>query len=259
METIKKALNNRNIILSGLVILVLGIILIIWIFNLFTNSIQEKEHIWETTLKFSIENESEFPYAVKTQQGNLYAEGPLYANSQLVTNENINGEWLAIKEYKEEYRSHTETYSCNCRTVNGHTNCSTCTRTVWQWEYDGTNYQKVERIKLLGQEMDSKMFNWDGGWLINNYQHVNTKEDKHYLYHNSHKRSSFSVISPGVNVAQGFRSDENGFSTLDIQPNNSSGLKTIRLILTILLSVVLVTGVGCWIYFGYEYYDSYIK
>lgn len=259
METIRKALNNRNIILSGLVILVLGIILIIWIFNLFTNSIQEKEHIWETTLKFSTENESEFSYAVKTQQGNLYVEGPLYEASPLVMNENINGEWLAIKEYKEEYRSHTETYSCNCRTVNGYTNCSTCTRTVWQWEYDGTNYQKVERIKLLGQEMDSKMFNWEGGWLINNYQHIDTKEGKHYLYHNSHKRSSFSAIASGVNVAQGFRSDENGFSTLDIQPNNSSGLKTIRLILTILLSVVLVTSVGCWIYFGYEYYDSYIK
>lgn len=259
METIKKALNNRNVILSGLAILVFGIILIIWIFNLFTNSIQEKEHIWETTLKFSTENENEFPYAVKTQQGNLYAEGPLYEASPLVTNENINGEWLAIKEYKEEYQSHTETYSCNCHTVNGHTNCSTCTRTVWQWEYDGTNYQKVERIKLLGQEMDSKMFNWDGGWLINNYQHIDTKEGKHYLYHNSHKRSSFSTIAPGVNVAQSFRSDENGFSILDIQPNNSSGLKTIRLILTVLLSVALVTSVGCWIYFGYEYYDSYIK
>lgn len=259
METIKKALNNRNIILIAIGFLILGIALIILIFNLFTNTIRDKEHLWETTLKFSTENAIEFPYAVKTQQGNLYAEGPLYEASPLVTNENINGEWLAIKEYKEEYRMHTETYSCNCKTVNGSTSCSTCTRTYWSWDYDGINYQKVEKIKLLGQEMLSTMFNWDGNWLVNNYQHQDTKEGKRYLYKGSHNRSSFSTIAPGVNVAQGFRSDENGFMTLDIEPNNSQGLKTIRLIITIILSICLLCGIGCWLYFGYEYYDSYIK
>lgn len=259
MDTIRRSLNNRNIILSALTILILGIALIIWIFSLFTNSIQEREHEWETTLKFTEENAEEFPYSVKTQQGNLYATGFLYEASPLVTNENIEGEWLAIKEYKEEYRMHTETYSCNCRTVNNQTSCSTCTRTYWSWDYDGVNYQKVDKILLLGQEMDSNMFNWTGGLFESRYRSVDTKEGKRYLKRSSTKRSSFSVIPRGIEVSQGFRSDQEGFVVKDIVPNNSSGLKTARLIITILLSILLVSGVGCWIYFGYEIVDSYIK
>lgn len=260
MDTISKALSNKNVVLGGLLIFVLGVGITILSFNSFSNSIQEQEREWETTLKFTTENEVEFPYSIKTQQGNLYATGPLYEDSPLVSNEHIDGEWLAIKEHKEEYRPHTETYSCNCRTVNGHTSCSTCTRTVWSWDWAGTSYQRVERIKLLGQEMDSKMFNWEGGWLDGNYVHKNTKEGKHYYYYSSSERSSFSAIPSGVVVSQGFRSDQNGFVVKDIQPDGAGGMKTIRLVVTLLLSFLTLGGTIAWIYFNYETYnDHYIK
>lgn len=259
METIRRALSNRNIFLLAVTFLTLGIILIVFIFNLFTNSIQEREHIWETTLKFTVDNEKEFPYAVTTQQGNLYATGPLYSDSPLVTNENINGEYLAIREYREEYRLHTETYSCNCRTVNNVTQCSTCTRTYWSWDYDGVNYQKVPTIKLLSQSMDASLFDWSGGFLINNYHHVDTKEGKYHLYLDSHHRVSYTVISPGIEVSQGFRSDEEGLKTIEVTPDSAKDLKIARLALTIFLSILLISGIACWLYFGYENIDTYVK
>lgn len=254
METIRRALNNRNIILSSLIILASGILLICWIFNLFTNSIQERERLWETTLKFNTDNSKEFPYAILTQQGNLYAEGPLYEASPLVTNDKIEGEWLAIKEYREEYRMHTETYSCNCKTVNEVTTCQTCTRTYWSWDFDGIQEQTVDKVALLSQEMNSNLFSWKNSWI-----HQNTKEGKYHYYYDSHHRSSFSTIARGVEVKQGFRSDESGLKAIEVSPNNAENLRTCRIALTIFLSILLIIGVGCWIYFGYEYIDTYIK
>lgn len=249
-------LKNNNVILIGVLIFLFGSLISFITYNAFAKKI-EVDREWNTALKFNEENAEEFPYSVKTQQGNLYAEGPLYANSPLVTNENINGEWLAIKEYKEEYRPHVETYSCNCRTVNGHTQCSTCSRTVWEWEYDGTNYWKVDSLILLGQELDAKMFNWEGGWFDGSYQHQNTKEGKYYLKRGSSHRSSFSAIPNGVFRQQGFSSTHEGFVAKDISPGKSDSIKTTRLIITIILMVVTLAGTATWIICNYEQYDKF--
>lgn len=254
----KEILKNNNVILIGALILIVGTLISITTYNMFGKKIDEIDKEWNTTLKFNEENAEEFPYSVKTQQGNLYAEGQLYANSPLVINENINGEWLAIKEIKEEYRQHTETYSCNCRrTVNGHTRCSTCSKIVWSWEYDGTNYWKVDSLILLGQILDAKMFNWGGGWFDNEYQHQNTKEGTYFLKRDSSHRSSFSAIPNGVFRQQGFSSTHEGFVAKDISPNKSDGIKTTRLVVTIILAVITLVGTGVWIGYNYEKYDKF--
>lgn len=254
---LNETLKNHNVILIGALIFVIGIAISIITYNAFGKKIDEVDKEWNTTLKFNEENAEEFPYSVKTQQGNLYAEGPLYANSPLVTNDNVNGEWLAIKEYKEEYRMHTETHSCNCRRVNGHTRCSTCTRPVWSWEYDGTNYWKVDSLILLGQVLDAKMFNWEGGWFDGGYQHQDTKEGNYYLKRGSSHRSSFSAIPNGVFRQQGFSSTHEGFIAKDISPNKSDSIKTVRLVTTIILVVLTLAGTGVWIGYNYEQYDRF--
>lgn len=207
MTEIKKYLNNRNVVLLTCIIVVLGCCLGKFVVSIVDRMELDANKAWEKALKFDSSNEDEFVYAVGTQQGGLFAEGEVLPVSALVTDERLGGEYMAIREIFEEYREHTETYSCNCHTTSeGYTSCQTCIRTYWSWDYAGVDCRKVEEIKLLGQQMGGNFIPWD----VANYYDVRLANGDRYYKYSSRKRSSFMVVS-SASGGWGFISDENGF------------------------------------------------
>lgn len=246
-------LNNRNVAFASVLFVLVFTFIACLIGWGMEKTIAEADKDWDKTLKFSSENAEEFPYAVKTQQGGLFAEGEIVPASDLLTNDRLSGEYMAIRESFERYTMHTETYSCNCRQVNGTTSCSTCTRNYWSWDYVGSEKSILDTISLLGQEMSSSMIPWvDACW-----ESTDTVEGKHYFYHSSTYRSSFSVVTH-CNGGFGFRSDENGF----IYDSNLNGSKKgplvvvrVGLVVTFILAGV---GLGIWnVYENWEKNDRY--
>lgn len=206
MGALGLVLNNRNVCLLSLLIIIAGIALTCFSSTMFNKAIQDANKDWDKALKFSQENADEFPYSVKTQQGGLFAEGQIMAASPLITNENIDGEYMAIRETFEEYRRHTYHYSCNCRTIDDSTECDTCEGEYWSWDYDHSTTATVEKISLLGQEMDAGMIPWKSFFTMKEL-----KNGGRYIHHSSRLRSSFSVLGEGITGKWGFVSDENGF------------------------------------------------
>lgn len=242
-------LNNRNVVLGSVLIALLGIGIAFGAGQLFNNAILEADKDWEKALKFTEENAEEFPYSVKTKQGNLYVTGPVLAASPLVTHENINGEHMAIFERHERHQQHTQTYSCNCDD-NG---CSICTRTYWSWDYVDHKSWKVDKISLLGQEMSSDMIPWEHG-----YHHIDTKEGKYYQYESSSYRKAYDVIDD-VSGSWGFTSNDDGFVYNSSLTGPKSGwLKALKIIVIVL--ILAGTGVGVYFFFTstYEINDKYI-
>lgn len=241
---LRKILNNRNVVLISVVIFLMGIGLSILASSLFDKAILEVDKGYDKALKITEENAEEFPYAVKTQQGGMNVTGPIIAVSPKVTDERIVGEYLAIQEYFEEYRMHTESYFCNCRTVNGNTSCSTCTRTYWSWDSAGMDTKKVEKISLLGQEMDSNFIPWVSG-----LEDINLANGDHYYYYRSHKRSHFAVLSEKSGT-WGFVSNQDGFvydSSLD---GPQKGFLSV--IKWIVIVVIILAGLGLAIWNCYK-------
>lgn len=246
-------LNNRNVYIICGAICALGIALICLVNSIFDKVILDADKDWDKAIKISEENAEEFPYSVKTQQGGIYAEGPIIAVSPRVTDERLQGDYLAIAETFEEYRMHTETYSCNCRTVNGTTTCSTCTRNYWSWDYAGEDIKKVDTISLLGQEMNSNFIPWANGF-------VGTKlanGDIHY-YYNGSRRSSFSVLSE-KSGGWGFVSDKDGFRYDSNLNGPISGFWNIVRWITLIILFLLTGGLAWWFWYeNYESVDKYI-
>lgn len=244
-------LSNKNTILASVLLALLGVVISFAVGSLFDNAILEVDKDWEKALKFTTENAEEFPYSVKTKQGNLHATGPVIAASPLVTHENINGEYMSIIENREEYRKHTEYYSCNCDD-DGH--CETCTRHYWSWDWVGSNRWAVEKISLLGQEMPANMINWQYG-----HHAINTKEGKRYIYTDSHHRQRYDVLNGPVEGSWGFTSDDNGFRyNADINGPRSGMLIALKVVTIILLLIGTGVGVYFFILTTYESYDEYI-
>lgn len=207
--------------------------------NLFDIWIMDADKEWDKTLKFTEENAIEFPYAIETKQGNLNATGEVKAASPLLTNEYLPAQYLAIREVQEEYRMHTETYSCNCRSVNNQTQCSTCTRTYWSWDRVGSATTTVERVSLLGQEMLSTFIPWRSLF----YEPENTIDGKKYLDTGYNKRSYFEVLKPGVTGSFGFTSDDNGFRyNADLSGPRSDSLVVMKIVVLIFIIGAGITG-----------------
>lgn len=248
-------LSNRNVILISCAIFITGIGLTMLAGNLFDKAITEIDKDYDKALKFTKENAEEFPYSVKTEQGNLYATGEVKAVGELIHHDELPEEYMAIREVKEEYREHRETYSCNCHTVNNRTSCSTCTRTYWSWDYAGSNTEKVDKISLLGQEMASTMIPWDTSYVIEQL-----KSGDRYLETGARKRSYFEVIKPGVSGSFGFTSDQDGFRhNAEIAPGKSDTLKVIKTVTQVILGVVSIGLAFAFAYYNYESFnDRYI-
>lgn len=247
-------LSNRNIILISTGIAFLGVLLAILSGFGFDKIITEVDKDYDKALKFTEDNASEFPYAVKTKAGNLNASGEIKAASELVKNEHLPNEYLAIMEIMQEYREHTYTYSCNCTTVNNRTTCQTCTDSYWSWDYAGSKTTKVEKISLLGQEMTADFIPWDVGYI------TEVMSDGHmYLDTAYHKRSLFQVIHPGKTGTFGFTSNDNGFvynPSLNVPKSSSWNIgKVIVQILFILSGIA--AGIA-FLKYNYEYIDHYI-
>lgn len=247
-------LSNRNVIIISIGIAILGAVLAIFAGSIFDKVITEVDKDWDKALKFTEDNASEFPYAIKTRAGNLYASGEIKAASDLVKNDNLPSEYLAVSETIEEYREHTYTYSCRCKTVKNRTSCDTCRGSYWSWDYAGSETSKVEKISLLGQEMSSNMIPWDIG-----YDMVRMTNGDIYLDRGYNKRSYFSVVSPGITGSFGFTSNDDGFKYNPKLNGPSSGTwKVGKVIAEIVLVLAGLAGGIAFAYHNLEHYDEYI-
>lgn len=246
-------LNNRNVVLISVSIFCVSILLSLLVGSAFNKAIISADDAWTKALKFTEENATEFPYSVKTQQGGLYASGEIKAVSPLLTNSNLPGKYLLIQEVKEEYREHTYTYSCNCRTVNGGTSCSTCKGSYWSWDRVDSHTDKVETISLLGQEMPSSMVPWE------EYHHEILIDGSRYLDTGFRKRSYFNVTYQGVTGSFGFVSDQDGFRyNPGLNGPHSGWLKVGKVITQVLLIIMGIAGPVCFYIYNYELIDNYV-
>ncbi len=204
--SLTEILSNKNIKLLNLLIVIVGLILILVNGLIVDRLILEANKDWNKTLKFNSENAIEFQYAVETQQGRLNAEGDILPISDLLIDDRLDGQFMAVQEVFEEYREHTKYYSCNCRTIGDSTECDTCSETYWTWDIVGADYRKIDKISLLGQELNGNMIPWD----IGHYVGIKLKNGDYHYYYNPWRRSVFYVVNDS-NGRWGFISDENGF------------------------------------------------
>lgn len=94
-----------------------------------------------------------FAYAMKTNVGNVFAEGEIKA-VDTVSNEDIEGKYLIIEKIKEKYTKHTRTVTT---TVNGKT--KTRTETYWTWDRVGSETFKSKELTFLGSTFKTSKFN----------------------------------------------------------------------------------------------------
>lgn len=248
-------LSNRNVVLISFVIFIVNAGITLFVSGLFNKAIAEADKDYDRALKFTEENADEFPYSVKTGQGNLYASGEIKAASELIRHDELPEKYMAIREVKEEYREHHQTYSCNCRTVNNRTSCSTCTRIYWSWDYTDSSTQKIDKISLLGQEMMSDLIPWDTDYTVEEL-----KNGGKYLETGFRERSYFEVIKPGVFGSFGFTSDQNGFNyNSEIAPGKSNTIKVIKVAIQAILATASISLAFTFTFYNYQRFnDKYI-
>ena len=253
-------LNNRNAVLVSVLALLALLGLTAWQWTWWDDSIDNEGRDYRVALKFDESNAKEFPYAVKTQQGKLYAKGKVTSPDKLLTDANIDGEWLAIRKVHQEYRSHTETYECHCKPKKG---CDTCTRTVWDWEFDRNEDRSVSRVLLLGQEFSHSLFDWkqyksckikqssqqDKNFLVKDDTYIKTSPTQRYYY---------ETVAGGIAYEGGFVSDHKGIrSDSSIRPASGflSGARIFITVLLVIVSVVVSTMLLVNLYQRIDFYD----
>lgn len=256
-NSFNKVVNNRNAVLLSVLAFLVCLGFTAWQWTLWDGAIANDGQKYRTALKFDKSNATEFPYSIKTQQGNLYARGDITTTEELLRDDNIDGAWLAIKKNHEEYRPHIETYSCNCTTDSkGRTSCQTCTRTVWEWEFDRSEERAVGSVKLLSQEFPAGALSWKDyktqkikpdkrqkSWLGEDDHHIKV-DDRHRYY--------YQTVSDNLPYEGGFVSDHKGIRADDSIRPPSGVLAISRVLLTVLL--VVASGVAGYLVFiaGYE-------
>ncbi len=202
-------LTNKNVILVAAVIAAIGLFLALFLSSLWDNAIVDKDKIWNTSLKFDKENAEEFPYSVKTKQGNLYASGELKSIDPMISNEFLDGEFLAIRETFEHYTRH-ESKSCDS---DGH-----CTTSVYYtWDRTGDKWSIGGDADLLGQSVQLNSIPLDK--LLTS---VGIKGGGKYRKRGFDDRSYYDVVTNNSSGSWGFTSDDKGFShNKNINPPNS--------------------------------------
>lgn len=122
-----------------------------FLYNLLLNNIDNTTKIYQTAIK--TESIDEFNYTVDTKQGNVLAYGKFNVkNDNLVKFDEMNKKFPYVKRNIEEYTQHTETYSCGE---------STCTRTYYSWDYDGSEELKPKTINFMNRNYDGNVFSYD--------------------------------------------------------------------------------------------------
>lgn len=237
-------LSNSNLLRFCIAIGVFGLVLAFGSTYLFSNAIADANKTYDKALKFSTENAEEFSYAIKTQQGNLYATGELQAIGDTVSSEYLDGEYLAISETKEVYTHHTEEYECGYTDSDGDYHSETCTRSYWTWDYAGSNEWHVGGVSLLGVDVSSVPWR-------RNYVNTSLKDGSRYR-RDGDTRWHYEVIPNNRIDSFGFTSDDNGFRyNPDIRPVNVFWLHFAKW-----TAFVLITGAGIFIAF-FVFQDNY--
>lgn len=253
-------LNNRNAIIVSVLALLALLGLTAWQWTWWSGAIDNEGKNYEVALKFDESNAKEFPYAVKTQQGKLYAKGKITSPDKLLADTNIDGEWLAIRKVYQEYRSHTEKYLCNCMPKKG---CDVCSRTVWDWEFDKNEDRSVTRVSLLGQVFESSLFDWKQYKSCKIKQAEQQKkglftENDTYVRASPTRRYRYETVASGVAYEGGFVSDHKG-----IRPDSSirpasdflSGARIFITALMVIGSVAVAVMLLINLYQRTDFYD----
>lgn len=95
-----------------------------------------------------IESVDEFLYAMKTNVGLAFVSGVL-APSDVITDPEIDGEYISLKIVRERYTMHTRQVA-HTRTVNGKTQTYYTTETYWRWDKIGEERKDVDEVIFNG-------------------------------------------------------------------------------------------------------------
>jgi len=133
----------REILFSTIIIAVLTGIGV-WISNPIVSTATRRA--LETVSAVKVNDVEKFGYIKRTNVGKFFAEGSLIANDTIILPE-INGRYSFIEKVKEEYRTHTQTYTVS--DGKGHT--SVRTRTYKSWDVMGREKFESASYSFLGE------------------------------------------------------------------------------------------------------------
>jgi hypothetical protein len=128
----------------GVALLLLLIGLGFYFAGLVSNSVQESNEVYYTSLKID-NNQSQMEYALQTDVGNALVYGEVKAETP-VTFPDLLSEYMYVEKVRERYTRHTRTYTTT--DSKGHT--QTHTEIYYTWDYNGSWNDCSKTFEFLG-------------------------------------------------------------------------------------------------------------
>lgn len=171
---------KRELIVS-LVILSILVIIGLFISGYIRTSIIDNNKKYETAVQ--IENvPAEFSNALRTNYGDVLAEGPLKSVGE-VKIDDVSG--MSVRRVLEKYTRHTRRVSYSCGTAK---HPRTCWRTevYWTWDYQKSDYDQVAWVTFLDEKFYISSFPVPSSHYVktvgcgNNLRYVYYRQDPYY-------------------------------------------------------------------------------
>lgn len=172
-------LTKREFIMSMAIISVL-VICGLFISGYIRTSIIDENKKYETAVQ--IENKpNEFSNAIRTNYGDVLAEGPLRSVGEVAIDD-VHG--MSVSRVLEKYTRHTRRVSYSCGTAK---QPRTCWRTevYWTWDFQSKKYDQVSWVTFLDEKF------YIGSFPVPSQHYVKTVSCGHNLRHVYYKRDNY--------------------------------------------------------------------
>lgn len=195
-----------------------------------------------------IEDSELFQYGMDTNIGNAFVFGKLEA-VDVVTFDEIGGEYLWIEKIEEHYNPHTRIVTKTRTNAQGKTETYTETETYYSWDYHDSWEKHSSRIRFCGQEFDYGKIALPSGEYIDTIKE-SFLSNVRYKYYGVSKEYTGTIYT---RLLDGTISEQSNFFT-DCNPEQAlkhytSGGETI---LFWVVWVILIAG--CVV--GFCYFDN---
>lgn len=207
MENIE--ITKREILVS-IIIVFLMITLGFPLSNKILEGATESYEIHQKALK--VKDSDTFGYAIKTQQGNLIAEGE-FESVDPVNFPGYKGEFTEITKYKEKYVMKTR-YIPEVKDSEGKTITPARTETYWEWDSAGSQTVTSKKFNYLGQEFNVSDFSLISRRSVD-AKNVTDKAKGYYEYDGRKVRYYYKIIPVKFNTGFIAYSGENGLKDIN--------------------------------------------
>lgn len=195
-----------------------------------------------------IEDSELFQYGMDTNIGNAFVFGKLEA-VDVVTFDEIGGEYLWIEKIEEHYNPHIRTVTKTRTNAQGKTETYTETEIYYSWDYHDSWEKHSSRIRFCGQEFDYGKIDLPSGEYIDTIKE-SFLSNVRYKYYGVSKEYTGTIYT---RLMDGSISEQSKFFT-DCNPEQAlerytSGGKTI-----LFWVVWMILIAGCVV--GFCYFDN---